>query len=657
MILFALSAALLLLTAAAIVRLFPSEPGLRFWVFLAACSLQLTGLHLATSLFHALTPAGFLIAQAIGLVFAVLLRLRRKPAAPFPRPLLTILRSPAWRSPVCIVLILTILGALALSLTEQMLRPVTGFDERMYNCSRVLYWIQHRHIWPWTTHNDAQIDFPIGSEVFFSWPILFTRTEWVARLVFWLGYPAAIAGTYILARSLNASRAGSLGAAAAFAFTPCILLASGINQKQDIWTAAMFLGTASFLLRTWRAGGALNAGMLVTFFILTVNVKITCLAIAPLILLALVIGARRDPSPRRLGAAALAATLGTLLCSGLAATMMSNYQRYRHPLGAPAAAKVVAPDWSARQVYTHAVRAPLTLLELPAYPTEGFRRAWTDAGNELLYRLDAHRALPGERRGAWPGWFRFDAGPSPADPRAYRFSLGGIVWLIGMTCAAWIGARWMLAPRRRPLPEGALILLLSGLQLAALVFLLRSVWGAPERYWVAPYAAGLVGAISCLDRWARRAALGLPLVAALVYLVYPSADSALTRLRNLRAEPITSARTDEPFVEVMSKLPPGSSILFFGNRNARDYPLFHPRQDYPNKVIPWGRARFDSERLERLTTEHNITHAVFEAEDRLGFHWYPGLRVTWMVEWFRTRPNFREVPLETPRQRLFERVQ
>jgi hypothetical protein len=200
-------------------------------------------------------------------------------------------------------------------------------------------------------------------------------------------------------------------------------------------------------------------------------------------------------------------------------------------------------------------------------------------------------------------------------------------------------------------------LVMSAIQWVALVFLLRWVWGAPERYWVAPYAVGLAAGCACMDGWARRrwAAAVLLLLAAIT--VYPSFESVAIRLRDLRRQPISASMTDEPFVEVVAKLPTGSTVLFFGNRNARDYPLFLPRQGYPNRIVPWGRVKFDPERLEQMVNERGITHALFEAEDRLGFHWYPGVRVSWMVEWFRTRPYFRELPLTTTRQKLFERVE
>lgn len=659
MILFALSAMMLLLTAGLSVRW--AAAGVRFWVFLAAVNLHLTLGHILTSVFHALTPIGFLVSQAAMLALVLLagrvISKRTGAVSRFPRPGIALLRWAGWRSPVCVVLAISVCAALILSLTEQMLRPVTGFDERMYNCSRVLYWIQHGHIWPWVTHNDAQIDFPIGAEVFFSWPILFTKTEWVGRLVFWMGYPAALAGTYLLTRMLQASRAGAVAAALAFAMTPTVLYMAGINQKQDIWTAAMLLGVAYWVVRCWKSGGGFNAAMLGVYFVLAVNVKITCLAVAPLVALAVVVPHWRGwRDTKALVGRLTVGALATLVASGLGITLVQNAVRYGHPLGPPAAAKVVAPDWSIRQVYTHAVRAPLQLFELPTHPSEDFRRWWVEAGSEIVYRLDAHRALPGERVGAWPGWFRIDAGP-PHDARAYRFSTGGMVWLAAVVWAVFALAIGVVRRGFRYQPAPSIIALaVSGILFLALVFMLRWVWGAPERYWVGPYAVGLAAACACIAGWAKRRWVAMVLLLMLAATVYPSFESIVIRLRDLQRQPIAEAVADEPFAEIVTKLPPGSTVLLFGNRNARDYPLFLPRQGYANRVIPWGRARFDPERLERMIRKQGVTHAVFEAGDRLGFHWHPGLRVTWMVEWFRTRPNFREMPLVTTRQRMFERT-
>lgn len=656
-----ISAILLVSTTVLIVRRCPDERGIRFWAALAAVNLHMTLAHLIASAFHELNPAGVLVTQAC-MTAVVTVAMPRAAARlkllakAWPRPVPAIVRWPGWREPCAVVMLLVATSVIAISLVEQMQRPITGFDERMYNCSRVLHWIQHGHIWPWVTNNDAQVDFPIGSEVFFSWPLIFLKVEWVARLTYWLGYPCAAVGVYLLGRLLGIGRAAGLAAAAVFAATPTILSASGINQKQDIWTAAMLVGTVYWMVRCWRDGGRLNAAMGGAYLVLAINVKITAIVVGPLVLLAVMVPGGGILGLRRRLVAMTAGGAVALAASGLGVTIGHNLAEYRHPFGPESAAKVLSPDWSDREVYTHAVRVPLYLLELPAQPIESLRKWWLGMGSEVLYRLDAHRALPGERRRAWPGAFEFEAGAL-----AYRYSLGGIVWMVALMWGLLaVGKRLVLLTRKRPggpLPAAALVLLASAMQFGALVFLIRWVGGGPDRYWVAPYALGLPAAAVCIDGWIRkRRWIAVPALAAVLVTVYPSVKTTWLRLESLQSRPLTSAATDEPYTEVLTKLPRGARILLFANRNTRDYPLFLPRHGYINQVFPWGRVKFDEARLARMVEAHAITHAVFEYEDRVGFHWYPGIKVDGMVEWFRARPDFREVPLDTPRQRVFERI-
>lgn len=670
-----ISAVLLTWTTLAIVRYFPPDRAVRFWAALAAVNLHLTLAHQLASIPHALNPIGFTLTQAVLLLFTLWItpRLARRLGAargPIPRPGLALLAWPGWRGGwsgvVNAALVAVVLVIIGFSLTEQMSRPVTGFDERMYNCSRILHWHQHGHIWPWITNNDAQVDFPIGSEVFFSWPLLFIKIEWPARLVYWMGYPVAVLGVYLLARAMACGRAVALGAAAIFASTPTILTASGINQKQDIWTAAMLLGVTHWILRQWRTGDRLSAGMSGMYLVLAVNVKITTIVAAPFLLLAALAPNGGWQRVRNRVLIMTVAGVTTLAISGLGFTFTRNFLEYRHPFGPDVAAKVLSPDWSLRQVYTHAVRTPLFLIELPVIPDERFRKWFVDLGNEVLYRLDAHRHLPGERRRAWPGYFEFQA-----VPYAFRYSLGGIIWLVVLIwgCLAamkWAIKRSRLIPRSgdrftRPapvLPDPAIVVLLSAAQFAALVFLVRWMGGGPDRYWVAPYAPGLAAAAVSIDGWIRRRRwTALVWAAVLGLTVYPAVKTTWNRLQRERATPLTAAATDEPFTEVITNLWPGSRVLLVCNRNARDYGLFLPRQGFSGFVYPWGRIKYSRERLERMVKDHAITHAVFEREDRVGFHWYPGVRVLEIVDYFRSHPAFTEVPLQAPGQRLFVRKQ
>jgi hypothetical protein len=95
--------------------------------------------------------------------------------------------------------VLLVIGVmLALSAVTQIATPIRGGDERMYHASRVIYWIQYQTAFPFVTHNDRQKIVPFGSELFFLWPVLLTHSEVIGRIVFWLAYPCAAIGQYLL---------------------------------------------------------------------------------------------------------------------------------------------------------------------------------------------------------------------------------------------------------------------------------------------------------------------------------------------------------------------------------------------------------------------------------------------------------------------------
>jgi hypothetical protein len=94
-----------------------------------------------------------------------------------------------------------------------------------------------------------------------------------------------------------------------------------------------------------------------------------------------------------------------------------------------------------------------------------------------------------------------------------------------------------------------------------------------------------------------------------------------------------------------------------GAQATRDYPLFNPRHHFPNQVVSWGIHPFEPARLESLLAADRITHIVIEDDRALGYHWAGGMQTAPMVGWLRKRRDFREIPLKTEHQCLFERVE
>ncbi len=137
---------------------------------------------------------------------------------------------------------------LLLSAAAQLFTPIYIGDEKMYHASRVLYWINNNSVFPYTTHNDRQTVFTFGSELFFLWPVLLTKTEVVGRAIFWLGYPFAAIGQYFVLRALALSRGCALTGMLVLISTP-IVSGYSVGLKPEMWFAAAVLGIAYWAVK------------------------------------------------------------------------------------------------------------------------------------------------------------------------------------------------------------------------------------------------------------------------------------------------------------------------------------------------------------------------------------------------------------------------
>lgn len=146
-------------------------------------------------------------------------------------------------SPWGVMALVASFGILALSAVMQTTTPIHVHDDKTYHASRVIYWIQHQTVFPFVTHNIRQTMVPFGSELFFLWPELLTKTEWVGRLVFWLAYPLAAVGQYFLLRTLKLSCTISLVGVLILISTP-LVAASAIGLKPELWSVLTLLGAA-----------------------------------------------------------------------------------------------------------------------------------------------------------------------------------------------------------------------------------------------------------------------------------------------------------------------------------------------------------------------------------------------------------------------------
>lgn len=650
------SAVLLLFAAVLLARALGRTRAERFWIAVAASALQLGALAMSLSLFHAVRPGTWLLVQALlsaataGAIRSGRLRLQASAAAKEPES--TRLGILGW------LFVAAVLLLAALSLAEQKVTPVSGFDDRMYHASRAAYWQQNASLLPYTTHNDRQVALPFGSDLVFFWGLLMGGSEAAGRLAFWAGYPLALLGLLFLLRQAGASPRTAWAGVLLFAATPGVATAAvGLNPEP--WCVVFVLGLAWALLRARQSDvpdevGSALAGL---FLALAANVRTTSVVLVVGAALLLV---RPATHLRRRAACAAGGALVGFLLSGLAVTTLGNLIREGHPLGSAAFRRVHASDLSSHQLVAHTARLAALFAEVPDIPSAELRATLESEGRRLLERAGATR-LPGERAESWPGLYAFHV-----PERAANFSLGGLVWLPSLLVALVLACRaWA---RGRPLGATASLSILQAPLLLTVALLLRwmPLARVPERFLVSPYALGValvtLGAGRLLASHSGaprsrlvlgRAAAGISIVL-IAWMTFDAASEQLSRVRLVLARPVPTTVLDEPYERALLRLPLGSRILLVGGQATRDYPLFAPREGFRNVVLPWGKARFRADEMRRRLEEGRVTHVLVENDQEVDRHWEPALPTREMVSWLENAPGLEEIPLLTKGMRLFE---
>lgn len=663
--LFCLSFVLLVWPALRLSERLASTAAESFWFFVGAIMLQLGTIPSLTSAIHQLRPAGWILTQAVICVIVVYFT---GGLGPFDLAQ----RGQRWResyvrlrafvvslSPIALAVLICTCGLIVLSGISQLATPIHIWDDRMYHASRVLYWIQHRSVFPYITHNDRQTVTPFGSELFFLWPVLLTRTESVGRMVFWLAYPGAAVGQYWLLRSLRLSRGLALLGGLILLSTP-LVADSAISLRPELWTVVALLGTAYWTVAICMNPERIEAKCfcLGLFTMLSVNTRPTALALLPSIAV-IPFCARTVVRPLlRLRGLSSGLLCGAAL-SSLIIPLGFNFASYQNPFGAAALRKVVGADISPIQLYTHAVRLPFLLFELPdaAVPPSVLSRL--DAvGNRTISALGAGAPLPledEEDEAAWIGKFSYRM-----PERATRFSIWGVLWIPVLGFAVWLLLREVCVswPEVNLTSIPALTLLAVPL-LVAVLFGTRWMAGSavPDRFLIGPYVLmlpiGMALAGPYLSGGKLRQAVALLVV---VFGVYQPLRAEVYDAIHSVVSPITPDKVDEPFQEALDSIPDGAHILFVGEQNAPDYPLFSPRAHYANSVTSWGKTPFDAERMQSLIQSEEITHVLLQDDQRVRLNWDPPVSTSEMVAWLSYQPDVREVPLSTPHMRLYRTV-
>lgn len=636
------------------------SPADRFWVFVAALMLQVGAITGLTSLVHQLTPAGWLLVQVVFLGVTLRWAGGARPDWQGGRAAWARLHSgcvsfaselSAWGAMALLSVCVLLLTSLAL----QMALPIEDFDDRMYHASRVIYWIQHQSVFPFETHNLRQTIVPFGSELFFLWPVLLTKSEVVGRVVFWSALPLAAVGQYVLLRALHLGKTAALVGVLILISTPRTML-SAVGLRPEIWSVLALLGLAYWAVslgsETERAKH--RCFYLGVFAVLSINVRSFPVSILPSLVLVIWWAGGRQSFVERLkawmGGLALAGVLSTLIIP-----LGFNALQYRDPLGPQEVQRVVRADLSWQTAYTHAVRFASLLLELPDVPASvETRDQISGSANRLIAMAGAGVPLSGEAGRPWPGPYKYEL-----PVHATRFSLWGLLWIpVSLAGLVHLLRRWRSG---RPTPALAPVAVLTLLAVPlTLAVLLGSRWMAssdvPGRFLAGPYALTLaLGLALIAPRWTPGKIAQALLALLLVYGAYQPLRVTAYDAVQAMADPPAPAALNEPFAEVAGALlPPGARVLLVGDQDARDYPLFAPADRFSRAVIPWGSQRFDPSRMDRLIASEKVTHVLIQNDERVVLEWYPAIDTQEMVRWLSTEPGLEPVPLKTPRMRLYK---
>lgn len=657
--LFALSLTLNCLGSGIVAQKLGDRLGHRFWLFLSVTSLQLGLVAVVTSLIGCLTPSGWIAVQALLLLPLIywyrpwqadlsLTNVRpylAKSTTEFTEFIQSL-------SPLSLAALFCTLAFLATSAITQFQTPLSGFDERMYHASRVIYWLQHLNLFPYETHNDRQTVFNFGAELFFLWPVLFTRSELIARMLFWLGYPAAAIGIYLVLRAMKFLRGTAIAGTLLLVSTPIFTYYS-IGLKPEMWSAVFLLGVAYWAVQVCILPSQVRCThfFLAASLVQAINIRPQHLALFPCVMLIPFLVRGRSSFVIRCSALA-AGLIVALFASGLLVTFGYNWASHGHLLGPTPMREVHQSELSNHQLYTHAVRFPFLLLELPSVPSPEIRARVSNLANAFIESVGAGKPLVPEADGDWPGRFAY-----ALPERAQRFSAPGILWLPTIIVALLQCIRNLMGtfPSIK-IPVTSALTLLVIPSLAVNVFVIRWMAGAgmPDRSLIGPYVLSVCIGVALIAPLTQRSRWWSCITTICIgWTVFPSAEAIVRTASAATFTAPFAASLDAPFSEPLNHIGCGARILFIGSQNAPDYPLFRPRDYYCNQVVSWGKSPFAVQKMTGLIKSRAITHVLIQNDHMVSFHWYDPIQTGPMVNWFSSNPEVQAIPLATPHMRLF----
>lgn len=610
--LFILSSVLLLWVAVTIGRLFARNITDAFWIVAALCYLQISSISLFLSLINSLTPYAFLCCQASLAILALALR----GLGPRIHARLATNTSIFDLSSVEKGLLLLVVLLLCLSLAYRVLTPLYKGDVLYYHASRPLYWIQNSSIMPYPTVNDRQVVFAFGSNLIFMWPVLFTKSEFIGRLVYWLGLPAATFGFYTVLRRLCSSRRLGLLGIATFLSIP-IVYKFGTNLEPLIWVCFFSLGTGYWALRIAQSSGydwffVLQLGL---YSVLTGNMKnygvVLIFASVVALLIALLQGKdeqRFDSVLRALRHYGLAVLIALVL-SGLALLLVQNAMLFGALTGSNLRRQQNIAQLSPYQVYVHTIRLTGVLAEASVPVGKQF---FDRFGNQMIHSLGADTPLPKENEWGWVrhykyGVVQFDRMVS----QGTNFGVAGILLLlgffgillsgIGRVAKGGFAGLWKDLRRSRKLAYAVVALSL----LLGPAYLLR--WFSGTRSFITPGIVCTLPLALCLldhkriSKRVYRSFFVLLVIFACAFTLY-TVRFVKRRFDDVRFDwPKIAYSGKYPHLSSDEHIPEAATVILLAAPNTKDYPLFG--RHYTRRVVQCVDS-FTEETLDEISRKY-----------------------------------------------------
>jgi hypothetical protein len=386
-----------------------------FWIMAGALYLQISSIPLFLSIFTCLNIKGFLFCQ-IFLTWLMFVFTRHKTDYQFVST-----KKSNFTGTETILLVMAMV-LITIHFIRRIYMPLFIGDVLYYHASRPLYWIQNLSMAAYPTMNDRQTVFAFGSDLIFMWPVLFTKSEFVGRMIYWTGFPAAAAGFYAVMRSMNCSRKLGLLGVNIFLSTPIVFF-YGITLEPLIWVTFFALGAGYWAIRISHASGlqTLFIFSLGIYCVFVGNMKNNGMALIPAGALAVFLaGLYQEKSAKRFRIVIsnfkiyIFAVIVGLLLSGLGFLIVQNIMIYGNPLSSSGKLNENIADFSIYQIYVHTIRIVSVLAEMPVpFVSESFLVYVNQTANWIIHLIGADNPLPKEMELAWIGHYMYSIPPWP----------------------------------------------------------------------------------------------------------------------------------------------------------------------------------------------------------------------------------------------------